>query len=57
MSDKGAEILKTFGRVLPKLTERDKERLLWFGEGLAFKVEKEKAKGPPKPIQSTERPA
>lgn len=38
MSEKERRILETFGRVIPKLTELDKERLLAFGEGLAFKV-------------------
>ena len=52
MSEKEKEILETFGKVMPELTERDKERLLWFGEGLAFKVEQQKGCDPP-----TDRPA
>lgn len=43
MLDKEKSILMTFERVIPKLTEIDKERLLAFGEGLAFKVDKQLA--------------
>lgn len=45
MPEREKEILETFGKVIPELTERDKERLLWFGEGLAFKVDQQKASG------------
>lgn len=43
MSEKEKQILETFGRVIPLLTEREKERLLWFGEGMAFKAEHQRA--------------
>lgn len=43
MSENEKRILETFGRVIPKLTELDKERLLAFGEGLAFKVSQQTA--------------
>lgn len=39
MSDKEKQILETFGRVIPDLSEIEKERLLAFGEGIAFKNE------------------
>lgn len=37
ISNKEEKILAAFGKVVPKLTEIDKERLLCFGEGMAFK--------------------
>lgn len=39
MSEKEKEILETFGKVMPELTERDKERLLWFAQSLLLTVE------------------
>ena len=42
MSDKGKQILDTFKKVVPELTESEKERLLAFGEGMAFKAEQQK---------------
>ena len=42
LTDKDREILRTFNRILPVLSEREKDRLLWFGEGLAFKTEQQK---------------
>lgn len=33
------KILETFKKVLPKLSERQKDRLLWLGEGIALKTE------------------
>ena len=48
MSEKEKKILETFSEVVPKLSEIDKERLLAFGEGLAFKAKQQKpAKEPP----------
>lgn len=44
MSDKGKKILDTFGRIIPDLSELDKEKLLAFGEGMAFKVDQQKKK-------------
>lgn len=38
MLEKEKSILLTFENIIPKLTDIDKERLLAFGEGLAFKV-------------------
>lgn len=42
MSDKGKKILDTFKKIVPELTESEKERLLAFGEGMAFKAEQQK---------------
>ncbi len=41
MSETEKKILATFEEVLPKLTESEKERLLYFGEGMAFKSEQQ----------------
>ena len=40
MSDKELKILDTFARIIPQLTELEKEKLLSFGEGMAFSVRK-----------------
>lgn len=42
MSDTEKKILETFEKVLPTLDEAQKERLLGFGEGMAFKAEQQK---------------
>lgn len=39
MTEQDKKIIATFVRILPNLTESDKQRLLWFGEGMAFKAE------------------
>lgn len=39
MSEKEKQILDTFEKVLPDLTEMEKEKLLSFGEGMAFKTQ------------------
>lgn len=33
------KILETFEKIIPSLTKEERERLLSFGEGIAFKVE------------------
>lgn len=38
MNEKEKKILETFMVLFPKLSEIDKERLLCFGEGMAFKT-------------------
>lgn len=38
MSDKGKQILDTFSKAIPGLSEIEKEKLLAFGEGMAFVV-------------------
>ena len=40
MSEKETKILDTFGKAIPKLSELEKEKLLAFGEGMAFMVER-----------------
>lgn len=42
MSEKEKQIMETFGKVLPNLTELEKEKLLSFGEGMAFKAASDK---------------
>lgn len=42
MSDNEKRILGVLKKVIPTLSESGKERLLAFGEGMAFKVESEK---------------
>lgn len=38
MTEKEKQILETFGKVIPYLSEMEKEKLLAFGEGLGFAV-------------------
>lgn len=42
MSEKELEILQIFAKVIPDLTEMEKEKLLSFGEGMAFMKSKQK---------------
>lgn len=42
MSEKEQKILKTFEEVLPDMTELEREKLLSFGEGIAFKTAEQK---------------
>lgn len=42
MSEKEKKILDTFGKIIPDLSEIEKEKLLSFGEGMAFKVNQQK---------------
>lgn len=44
MSEKEKQILEHFGEILPKLNEMEKEKLLSFGEGMAFVKATETAK-------------
>ena len=43
MSEKEKKILETFGKVIPNLSDMEKEKLLSFGEGMAFMKGKQKA--------------
>lgn len=36
MSETEKKILATFGKVIPQLSEMEQEKLLSFGEGMAF---------------------
>lgn len=40
---KKKKILETFGKVIPDLSDMEKEKLLSFGEGMAFMKGKQKA--------------
>ena len=44
MSEKEKQILDTFEKVLPDMTELEREKLLSFGEGIAFKTAEQKRK-------------
>lgn len=39
MTEQEKKILDTFKEVLPKMSDRDKEKLLWIGEGLHIKTD------------------
>lgn len=41
MTEREREILSNFEKVIPDLSDRDKDKLLWFGEGMAFMKEKQ----------------
>lgn len=47
MSEKEKQILDTFGKVIPDLTEMEKEKLLSFGEGMAFMKDRQKEAAEP----------
>ena len=42
MSEKEKKILETIGKVIPDLSEMEKEKLLSFGEGMAFMKDRQK---------------
>lgn len=42
MSEVEEKILKTFEKILPNMTKMEKEKLLSFGEGMAFMKKHEK---------------
>lgn len=54
--DKKSMILRTFGKVLPELTDTELDRLLAFGEGMAFKAQQQKESRPAPPPPEAERP-
>jgi len=54
--DKAAQILRTFGKVLPELTDSQLDYLLAYGEGMAFKACQKKAGQASSPPPATERP-
>nr|WP_308743506.1 hypothetical protein [uncultured Anaerocolumna sp.] len=39
MTAEEKKIIETFARIIPKLNEREKDRLLWIGEGISLKTE------------------
>lgn len=42
MSEKGKQVLETFGKALPGLTDHEVDKLLAFGEGMAFMADQRK---------------
>lgn len=40
MSETEKKILETFGQIIPTLSELEREKLLSFGEGMAFMKQK-----------------
>lgn len=43
MKNEEKQILETFEKVIPNLSPLEKEKLLSFGEGMAFKAEEQRA--------------
>ena len=43
MSEKDKKIMDTFARLIPELSDFEKEKLLAFGEGMAFKADQLRA--------------
>lgn len=43
VSEKDKKIMETFGRIIPQLSDLEKEKLLAFGEGMAFKADQQQA--------------
>lgn len=39
LTEKEKKILETFEKVLPELTDREKDKILYMGEGMALKTE------------------
>ena len=42
MSEKDKQIIATFEKVIPQMNEMEKELLLAFGEGMAFKSDQQR---------------
>lgn len=40
LTEKEKKILDTFEKILPELTDREKDRILYLGEGMALKTER-----------------
>lgn len=43
MSEQEKKIMETFGRVIPTLTDSEKDQLLAFGEGMALMAGRQRA--------------
>lgn len=56
MPEKDKQIIETFGKALPQMSESEKDRLLAFGEGIAFKTEQQARKKNPA-SEHTEQPS
>lgn len=46
MTEKEKAILTVFGKIVPDLSDIEKEKLLAFGEGMAFKAQRQSSKEP-----------
>lgn len=46
MTEHDEQIMEVFKGMLPKLTERQKDRLLWIGEGILLKSETQEQLAP-----------
>ena len=52
MSEKEKKILETFEKIIPELSETEKEKLLSFGEGMVFMKNKQKKEEATPPKQT-----
>lgn len=48
MSEREKQILETFGKIIPDLTEIEKEKLISYGEGYAEGIRNRKKESTPK---------
>lgn len=46
MSEKQKEIMETLNKVMPKMTDTEREKLLSFAEGMAFMADRRPAERP-----------
>ncbi|MBS5145948.1 MAG: hypothetical protein KHY89_10720 [Butyricicoccus pullicaecorum] len=46
MSEKDLKIMDIFARTIPKMSEIEKEKLLSFGEGMAFMIDQMRSDSP-----------
>lgn len=53
---KANKVQMLFGKILPELTDTELDRLLAFGEGIAFKVHQEQSARPVPPLEGAARP-
>lgn len=45
MSEKKEQILETFGKLIPKMSDSEVDKLVAFGEGMAFMKDQQEKKG------------
>lgn len=45
LKEEEKKILTTFAEIIPQMSENEKSRLLWIGEGMALMVQKNTEKG------------
>lgn len=51
MSEKGKQVLETLGKALPGMSDQEVDKLLAFGEGVAFMVDQRQNR-PPREAES-----